>query len=129
MDNKLDVSAKEDLTQAVLHLLGVEHHAVMSYAQSGNKNTEWLELKNEVRKIRTKYLSKLVKENKEQNWCIGKHLLSASLGLEEVATRLNSEGKIEEAKEVYEDSSTLLGLFMVLNEEGGENVSATENSK
>ena len=115
MNNRLDISIIEDLVPAIQNLISSEEHAQHSFFESDNP--KWLDLSNELRKIRTRwmgvslnnelstslqffkdagkilgffYLISEEKNNSERNecWCISKHLLSASMRAGEVGTKL-----------------------------------------
>ncbi len=119
MDKKGDVSLIEDLIVALQNLISAESHALGSYQMNKDDKKEsekWIQTMNFLREIRTRWLQIIVtKEDNSQKWCISKHILSSAMCLAEVGNRYNSEGKIESAKIAYDDSGSLIGLFMYLN--------------
>jgi len=112
---KLDLSADEDLSVAIMNLISIEEHFFFSGAKTGNKN--YFDLLNQTRQIRKELLGKLVKdiEPGSEVWCISKHLLAASMRLIEVGTKYYSEGKKEEAEDLFSKAYDLWSLFWGIN--------------
>jgi len=69
-----------------------------------------------VRKIRSKYLHRIVKEDNEQGYCLCKHLLASAQGLKELSNRYTEEGDDELAKECFEDSQVVEKIIMIIND-------------
>ena len=111
--DKMDLSADEDLTIALMNLISIEEHLFFSGAKTG-KN-EYYDLLKEVRDVRKELLKKLIKDYEGEVWCISKHLLAASMRLMEVGTKSLSAGRKEEAKDLFEKSYSLYSLFWGLN--------------
>ncbi len=116
--NELDLTAGEDLSVALMNIVSLEEHSFFSYVKT--KDEKFLSILEICRELRKKLLAKIV--NKDENgddesekWCMSKHLLAGSMRLFEVGNRLLHEGKSEEAKEMYNDSAELYGLFWKLN--------------
>ena len=107
----------EDLIFGISNLLSIEDHS----AKSSGEDEKWIEVIEIVRKMRTKWLSQLVKKEKSQIWCVSKHLLSSIESFIEVGNRFVSSGQVKEAEEAYNDSQQLIKLFIILNELGGKN--------
>lgn len=107
--NGADLSSGEDLSIAVMNLISLEEHFFFSAMKT--EKDEYLDLMEEVREIRKVMLKKLMPDNEGESWCVSKHLLAASMRLFEVGTKYRSEGKKEEAKELFERSYKLYSLF------------------
>jgi len=112
-DNKLDLSSDEDLSIAIMNLIGIEEHLFFT-AEKTNKDV-YLKLMNEVREMRKDLLKKIVKDYEGEVWCISKHLLSASMRLIEVGTKHLHKGEQKEAKEMFDRAFNLYSLFWALN--------------
>ncbi|MEM5821226.1 MAG: hypothetical protein QXP34_02800 [Candidatus Aenigmatarchaeota archaeon] len=112
---KLDISKDEDLSFAVMNLISIEEHAFMSAVKTGNK--KYLDILNEVRNIRKELMKELVKNVEEgaEVWCMSKHLLSATMRLEEVGTKILNEGNKEKAMDIFNKAYTTYTLFWSLN--------------
>lgn len=110
---KMDLSSDQDLTIAIMNLVGIEEHFFFSGAKTGK--TEYYDLINEIREMRKDLLKKIIKEYEGEVWCISKHLLAASYRLMEVGTKALSRGRKEEAYEMFEKAYNLYSLFWGLN--------------
>lgn len=111
--DKMDLSSDQDLTIAIMNLVGIEEHLFFTGVKTGK--TSYYDLLNEVREIRKSLLKKIIKEYEGEVWCISKHLLAASYRLMEVGTKQLGIGKKEEAYELFEKSYNLYSLFWGLN--------------
>jgi hypothetical protein len=111
--DKMDLSSDQDLTIAIMNLVGIEEHLFFSGAKTGK--TSYYDLLNEVREMRKSLLKKIIKEYEGEVWCISKHLLAASYRLMEVGTKQLGIGRKEEAYELFEKSFNLYSLFWGLN--------------
>lgn len=89
-DNKLDLSADEDLSLAIMNLIAIEEHLFFTAEKTGKDN--YFELLKIVCEMRKKLLKKIIKEYEGEIWCTGKHLLSGSMRLMEVGTKHLKEG-------------------------------------
>lgn len=112
-ENKLDLSADQDLSLAVMNLVSIEEHFFFTGAKLGKP--EYYDLLAEVREMRKSLLKKLVGETEGEVWCISKHLLAASMRLMEVGTKQQGLGKKDEARELFQKSYDLYSLFWGLN--------------
>lgn len=112
-DNKLDLSRDEDLSIAIMNLIGIEEHLFFT-AEKTNKDA-YLRILNEVREMRKELLKKIVKDYEGEVWCISKHLLAASMRLIEVGTKHLSKHEDKEAKEMFQRAFNLYSLFWALN--------------
>ncbi|HPX64045.1 MAG TPA: hypothetical protein PLA53_01255 [bacterium] len=111
--DKMDLSSDQDLTIAIMNLVGIEEHFFFSGAKTGK--TAYYDLINEVREMRKELLKKIIKEYEGEVWCISKHLLAASYRLMEVGTKQLSAGKQEEAYSFFNKAYELYSLFWGLN--------------
>ncbi len=112
-DNKLDLSSDEDLSLAIMNLIAIEEHLFFTYSKT-NKIV-YLDMLNEARDIRKTLMSKIVKNKDGEVWCISKHLLSASMRLMEVGTKMLNNGEKEKAEDLFQKSYKLYSMFWGLN--------------
>lgn len=112
-DNKLDLSADEDLSIAIMNLVSIEEHFFFTAKKTGDD--KYFDLLAEVREMRKDLLKKIIKEYEGEVWCISKHLLASSMRLMEVGTKMLGRGKKTEAKDLFEKSYNLYSLFWGLN--------------
>ena len=111
--DKMDLSSDQDLSIAIMNLISIEEHFFFTAEKTGKD--EYFDLLQEVRKMRGELLRKIIKEYEGEVWCISKHLLAASMRLMEVGTKQQGMGKKEEAKELFQKSFDLYGMFWALN--------------
>ncbi len=110
---KLDLSSDEDLSVAVMNLVSMEEHFFFTYAKT--KDTKYLDLLDEVRRIRKSALKQIIKDYEGEVWCISKHLLAASMRFMEVGTKFLTKKDKKNAKDMFEKSYQLYSLFWGLN--------------
>jgi len=108
----LDLNTEEDLAIAIANLISLEEHFYFTGAKTDKP--EYFDMLNEVRALRTKLLSRLIDKKEGEVWCISKHLLATSMRLMEVGTKLQKEGKKEEAKDFFDNSYKMFNLFFAL---------------
>ena len=108
-----DIDKKSDLLVGVMNLIEMENHAHFSFLMT--KDVKWVKLKDEIRKMRTKYMKEIEKEEDSQLHCFNKHTLSAMFRLIEVGDKCLSEGQEQLAINYYNDSYNLLEMFYNLN--------------
>ena len=111
--DKFDLSADEDLSLALMNLISMEEHFFFSGAKSGEK--KYYDFLNEVREMRKELMKKIERNPSYEEYCILKHLLAASMRLMEVGTKKLSEGKKEEAYDLFEKAYNLYSLFWGVN--------------
>lgn len=111
--NQLDLSSDQDLSIAIMNLVGIEEHLFFTGAKTGKSN--YYDLIKDVRAIRTALLKKMIKEYEGEVWCISKHLLAASYRLMEVGTKQLGRDHKAEAYEMFEKAYNLYSLFWGLN--------------
>jgi len=112
-DKKLDLSSGEDLSIGIMNLISIEEHLFFSAQKTGKKG--YLDLLDEVRKMRVDLLKEIIKDYEGEIWCISKHLLAASMRLMEVGTKELKKGDKEKANKMFENSYKLYSLFWGLN--------------
>lgn len=108
-ENPLDLSREEDLAVGIMNLISIEEHLFFTIEKTGTP--KYLDLLNDVRKIRIKAYQKLIADPEGEVWCIGKHLLAASMRLMEVGTKALKAGNKQEARIWFDNSFNLFGLF------------------
>ncbi len=106
---ELDISKDEDVSLAVMNLIGAEEHLFFTAEKTGKP--EYLELLNEVREERKKMMKLLLPKTEGETWCMSKHLLSASMRMMEVATKLQTEGRKDEAKDMFDGAYKVYSMF------------------
>ncbi len=111
--DKMDLSSDQDLSLAIMNLISIEEHFFFTAEKTGKD--EYFDLLKEVREMRKALLKKIIKEYEGEVWCISKHLLAASMRLMEVGTKQLGMDKKEEAKELFQKSYNLYGMFWALN--------------
>lgn len=111
--DKMDLSADQDLSIAVMNLISIEEHFFFTAEKTGK--SEYFDLLSEVREMRKALLKKLIKQYEGEVWCISKHLLAASMRLMEVGTKEQGRGNKGEAKDLFDKSYQLYSLFWGLN--------------
>ncbi|OHA42049.1 MAG: hypothetical protein A3G59_00060 [Candidatus Taylorbacteria bacterium RIFCSPLOWO2_12_FULL_47_20] len=108
----VDLSNDEDLSLAVMNLISLEEHFYFTGEKTGKP--EYFDFLNEVRQMRKELLGKLIDKHEGETWCISKHLLSASMRLMEVGTKFLNNGKKREAKEMFDRSYKMYGMFWAI---------------
>jgi hypothetical protein len=108
----VDLSTEEDLSLAVMNLISLEEHFFFTGAKT--KKPEYFDFLNEVRNMRKELLAKMMDKNEGETWCISKHLLSTTMRLIEVGTKLQSDKKLVEAKEMFEKAYKMYSMFWAL---------------
>ena len=119
----LDLSSGEDLSIGIMNLISIEEHLFFTYNKT--KDSKFIDLLDEVRRMRTELLKDIIKEYQGEVWCISKHLLAASMRLMEVGTKeLKKAGGAEPAEamkykkraaSLFEKSYQLYSLFWGIN--------------
>jgi hypothetical protein len=110
---ELDLSSGEDLSIGIMNLISIEEH--LFYTSQKTKDKRYLDLLNEVRKMRTELLKEIIKDYEGEVWCISKHLLAASMRLMEVGTKELKKNNKEKAWNFFDKSYKLYSLFWGLN--------------
>ena len=108
-EKKIDLSSGEDLSIGIMNLIGAEEHLFYTFEKT--KKTEYLDLLNEVRVLRTELMRDLIKDYEGEVWYIAKHLLSASMRLMEVGTKELKNGNKKKSQELFDKSFKLYSMF------------------
>ena len=111
--HKLDLSLGEDLSVAIMNLIGIEEHMFFTSQKLGS--TKYIDILDQAREMRKELMKKIVKENEGEIWCTSKHLLSASMRLMEVGTKCLTKGDKKEANDYFKKAYNLYNLFWGLN--------------
>src|SRR4030043_1324433 len=109
----LDLSSGEDLSIGIMNLISIEEH--LFYTSQKTKDKKYIDLLDEVRKMRTELLKEIIKDYKGEVWCISKHLLAASMRVMEVGTKELKKGNKDKAWDLFDKSYKLYSLFWGLN--------------
>lgn len=108
----VDLSTAEDLSIAVMNLISLEEHFFFTGVKTGA--SEYFDTSNEIRSVRKGLLAQLMPEHEGETWCISKHLLATVMRLIEVGTKLNAEGKKDEAKAMFVQAHKVYTIFWAL---------------
>ena len=108
----VDLATAEDVSLAVMNLVSLEEHFYFSGVKTGK--SEYFDTGQEIRAMRKELLQELMPNHEGETWCISKHLLAASMRLIEVGTKLQSEGKKEEARVMFGRAYTVYSIFWAL---------------
>jgi hypothetical protein len=111
--DKIDLSSDQDLSIAIMNLISIEEHFFFTAEKTGKD--KYFDLLKEVREMRKDLLGNIVKDSEGEVWCISKHLLAASMRLEEVGTKMLGQGKNKEARDMFHKSFDLYSLFWGVN--------------
>lgn len=112
-EHKLDLSAEEDLSVAIMNLVSIEEHMFFSGAKT--KDERFFDLLHEAREIRKELMRKIVRESEGETWCISKHLLAACMRLIEVGTKYWSRGDKDDANMLFSKAYDLYSMFWGIN--------------
>jgi len=110
---ELDLSSDEDLSIAIMNLIGIEEHLFFTAEKTGK--AQYYNLLREVREMRKELLKKIVKDYEGEVWCISKHLLSSSMRLMEVGTKQLGRNNKAEAQDLFKKAYQLYSLFWAIN--------------
>jgi hypothetical protein len=108
----LDLSTEEDLSLAIMNLISLEEHFFFTGVKT--EKSEYFDMLNETREMRKRLLGKMIDKKEGEVWCISKHLLSGTMRLMEVGTKLQNDGNKEEAEQIFKDAYKLYSLFFAL---------------
>lgn len=109
---EIDLSTEEDLSLAVMNLISLEEHFFFTGVKTAKDG--YFDLLLQVREARKKLLKKLIGKHEGETWCISKHLLGTTMRLIEVGTKLYSDDKKIEAKEVFAKAHEIYSIFWAL---------------
>ena len=110
---ELDLSSGEDLSIGIMNLISIEEHLFFTFNKTHDK--KYIDLLDEIRRMRTELLREIIKDYEGEVWCISKHLLAASMRIMEVGTKELKKGNKEKARKLFDKSYKLYSLFWGLN--------------
>lgn len=108
----VDLSTEEDLSIAIMNLISLEEHFFFTGEKTGKE--EYFDMLSEVREMRKSLLARMMDKNEGESWCISKHLLSTTMRLMEVGTKLGHDGKKKEMKETFDYAYRVYSMFWAL---------------
>ena len=108
----VDLSTEEDLSVAIMNLISLEEHFFFTGVRTNKP--QYFDLLGEVREMRKELLAKMMDKNEGETWCISKHLLAAAMRLIEVGTKLHSDGKPDESREMFARAYKTYSMFWAL---------------
>ncbi len=108
----VDLSTEEDLSVGIMNLISLEEHFFFSGGKTGKD--EYYEMLREVREMRKALLARMIPKTEGESWCISKHLLATTMRLMEVGTKLQSDGKKDEAKQLFTFAYKIFNMFFAL---------------
>ncbi len=108
----VDLSLEEDLSIAVMNLISLEEHFFFSGAKTQKR--EYYDMLYDVREMRKVLLARMIEKTEAESWCISKHLLATTMRLMEVGTKLQSDGKKDEAADMFAFAYKTYNLFFAL---------------
>jgi hypothetical protein len=109
---KVDLSTEEDLSIAIMNLISLEEHFFFTGMKTDD--AAYFDLLEEVRSMRKDLLARMIERHEGETWCIAKHLLATTMRLMEVGTKLRSDGRAPEAKEMFDRAYKAYSLFWAL---------------
>ena len=109
VEGQVDLSLEEDLSIAVMNLIGLEEHFFFTAQKTGKD--EYLDLLNQTRQMRKELLGRMINKNEGETWCICKHLLATTMRLMEVGTKLLSDKKDSEAQDMFKKAYEIYLMF------------------
>ncbi|MEI8339462.1 MAG: hypothetical protein WCF94_02240 [bacterium] len=109
---ELDITTEEDVSIGIMNLIGAEEH--LYFTAEKTRKPEYLDLLNEVREQRKILMKRLLPKTEGESWCLSKHLLSAAMRMMEVGTKLQTDGKKDEAKEMFDGGYKMYSMFWAI---------------
>jgi hypothetical protein len=104
-----DLSMEEDLSLAVMNLISLEEHFFFTAKKTGKD--DYLDMLAQVREMRKTLMKKMIPQYEGEAWCVCKHLLSTTMRMIEVGTKHQTDGKHQEAKELFGMAYKTFTLF------------------
>lgn len=114
----MDLAKEQELSMAVMNLIALEEH--LAFTISKTKKEKYIDLYNAIRKLRSKYMKRLVKNKDGEMWCASKHTLISAMHLIETGIKYGAEGKKKEAMELFGDAIEAYQAFWLIQEMGGK---------
>lgn len=114
----VDLEKEHELCMAVMNLVALEEHIAFTISKTGKE--KYIALYNVVRKLRSKYMKQLVKNNDGEMWCASKHSLVSAMHLIETGIKYGASGKKKEAMDLFRDGVEMYKTFWLIQEIGGK---------
>jgi hypothetical protein len=111
-EGSIDLTSEEDLALAVMNLIATEEHLFFTYEKT--EKEEYLEKLNDIRALRKELMTRMIPQYEGELWCTCKHLLSATMRLNEVGTKALGKGDVEEAKDAFDKAYYVFNIFWAL---------------
>ena len=108
----VDLSTEEDLSLAIMNLISLEEHFFFTGVKT--KKPEYFDMLGEIRNTRKELLAKMMDKNEGETCRISKHLLATTMRLMEECTKLHSDGKQTEAREMFDKAYKMYSVFWAL---------------
>ncbi len=120
-----DLSTAEDLSLAVMNLISLEEHFFFTGMKTAKDG--YFDTAQDVRDVRKQLLARLMPHHEGETWCVSKHLLAATMRMMEAGNKLQSEGRKEDAKAMFDNAYKIYSIFWALKLDlvGVEAVKAT----
>lgn len=113
---KGDLASDTELSIAVMNLISIEEH--LAFTISKTKKEEYIDVYNEIRKLRSKYMKQIVKNYDGEMWCVAKHMLSSSMRLFETGIKHAAANDKKKAIELFLDAADTYQMFWFLQKTG-----------
>ncbi|MEK6941925.1 MAG: hypothetical protein AABW85_03655 [archaeon] len=114
----MDLAKEQELCMAVMNLVALEEH--LAFTVSKTKKGKYIDLYDAVRKMRSKYMRMIVKNNDGEMWCASKHTLVAAMHLMESGIKFGSSGEKKRAMGLFDDAVETYKVFWLIQEMGGK---------
>lgn len=101
-DDGKDVRFLDDAILYLQNAIASENHAIESY--STTKDKKWMDIAKEIRRNRSKRMYEIIPKNKDERYCLIKHILACAMALKEMGTRYQEEKNDNLAKECFEEA-------------------------
>jgi hypothetical protein len=108
-----DVKIWDDLSFYLVNAISLEWHLLCSYAETKDKS--YLQIAQEVRRNRAKWLDYFTKKNSSQLYCSNKHILACVGALKELSNRFQEAKEIKLSEECLEESRLYQNIFVEMN--------------
>src|SRR3990167_1264163 len=92
-----------------MNLISLEEH--FFFTGEKTREAKYFDLMGEVREQRKALLARMIDRHEGETWCISKHLLATTMRLIEVGTKLQTDGKKDEAKKIFERAYKIYSMF------------------
>jgi DNA polymerase III gamma/tau subunit len=115
--DKKDVGFIQDFIFYLQNAIALEHHLIESY--SVTKDKIQMDMAERIRRNRSKWMYRFIKESKNQIYCESKHLMAMAQSMKELGNRYIEQEERELADECFQESADCEACFILLNKENG----------